>query len=294
MTRPGEIGHCGGVPDTRPTLAPEIEDHYRDGRPEDDRLRRGAGVLEHLRTQEIVRRWISADTPVSVLDVGGGTGVHAEWLASDGHDVRLVDPVPLHVEQARRRAETLDRPFAAALGDARSLDAADGSVDAVLLLGPLYHLVEPADRRRALDEAARVVRPGGVVFAAAISRFASLHDGLHRGMLAEPAFRAIVDEDLRTGVHENPTGDPRWFTTAYFHRPDELAGELTASGLTVEGVFGLEGPSGWLVRDGDDRLDLELHLAAARAVEREPSLLGVSAHLLAVGTVPDPPPRSGT
>ena len=81
----------------------------------------------------------------------------------------------------------------AEVGDARDLPLADASFDAALVLGPLYHLTDRADRLRALAEVRRVVRPGGLIFVAAISRFASLFDGLARGFLFEPGFRDIVD-----------------------------------------------------------------------------------------------------
>ncbi len=109
----------------------------------------------------------------------------------------------------------------------------------------IYHLTEQTDRIRALREAGRVVRPGGVVFAAAISRFASLLDGLSREFLFEPACRSIVEQDLRDGQHRNPERRPHWFTTAYFHHPDELSAEATAAGLDCIEVVGVEGVAGW-------------------------------------------------
>src|SRR4029453_27280 len=128
--------------------------------------------------------------------------------------------------------------------DARRLDQPDAGVDAVLLLGPLYHLTERADRVRALAEARRVVRPGGVGVAVAISRFASTVDGLARGRLDEPGFAAIVHRDLSDGQHRNPTRRPEWFTTAYFHLPDELATEVADAGLRLRALLAVEGGGG--------------------------------------------------
>src|SRR4029453_15161994 len=90
----------------------------------------------------------------------------------------------------------------------------DGSYDAVLLLGPLYHLPERDDRLRALREARRVVKPGGPVVVAAISRFASLLDGLRTGALSDDGVRRYVDLVLETGGHLNPGQKPEYFTTA--------------------------------------------------------------------------------
>ena len=117
--------------------------------------------------------------------------------------------------------------------------------------------------------------------AAAISRFASLLDGLKRGMLSDPVFRSVVEEDLRSGQHRNPdpSGRPMLFTTAYFHLPDELEAEARAAGLTEVGVLAVEGP-GWIVEDVDDVANLS---DAARAVETERPLMAASAHMIAVG-----------
>ena len=252
----------------------EIRAYYETG-VEAERLREGYSRVEFERTKEIVARCLPAGR-ARVLDVGGGPGAYADWLAGEGHEVRLVDAAPLHVQQALERAQGR---FTAVEGDARSLDEPDGAYDVVLLLGPLYHLTEREDRLKALREAHRVLRPAGVVVAAVISRFASLLDGLSRRYLGDPRFWRIVEQDLADGQHRAPLGDAHLFTTAFFHRPEELAQEVEAAGFALDAVLGVEGP-GWLAIDSADFEDI---LRVARAVEAEPSLLGASAHLLAVG-----------
>jgi SAM-dependent methyltransferase len=101
----------------------------------------------------------------------GGEQTCLDEGAALGYSVRLRDIVPLHIEQAVSSAGVSDPALDGAVGDARDLDLADESAGAVLLLGPLYHLPEGADRARSLAEARRVPRPGGVLFAAAISRW---------------------------------------------------------------------------------------------------------------------------
>jgi SAM-dependent methyltransferase len=266
---------------------PEIREHYETEIVEADRLTRGPGRLELVRTQEIVRRHLPP-APLTILDVGGGSGVHAEWLAGDGHTVHVVDPMPNHVEAAQRLAAR-GLLVTAEVGDARALAADDESVDAVLLLGPLYHLTARTDRVRALAEAGRVVRPGGVVFGAAISRFASLLDGLSREFLADPRFRPIVERDLREGQHRNPERVPHWFTTAYFHHPSELSDEAADAGLSCVEVVGVEGVAGWFrtaIEEWDDAASRDAVLFAARATESDPAVLGASAHLLLVAQRP--------
>jgi SAM-dependent methyltransferase len=262
---------------------PEVREHYESDIVEAERLTSGAGRLELARTKEIIRRHLPRG-PLEIVDVGGGAGVHAAWLAEDGHTVHVVDPMARHVEAARRLADGRRR-VTAEVGDARRLAADNDSVDAVLLLGPLYHLTDRADRVQALHEAARVVRPGGFVFAAAISRFASLLDGLAREFIFDPRFRAIVEQDLRDGQHRNPSRVEHWFTTAHFHHPDELPGEAMAAGLDVVEVVGVEGVAGWfggILDRWDDAAHREALLFAARSIESEPSLLGASTHLLMV------------
>ena len=117
----------------------------------------------------------------------------------------------------------------------------DESVDAVLMLGPLYHLTERGERIRALAEARRVLRPRAPVLAAGISRFAPAVDGLRKEFLLDSGFAAIVDRDLRDGQHRNPSRQPGWFTTAYVHHPAELGPEVAEAGFAEVEVFAVEG-----------------------------------------------------
>jgi SAM-dependent methyltransferase len=237
--------------------------------------------LELVRTQVLLQRFLPS-APARVLDVGGAAGVYASWLARRGYQVHLVDPVPLHVEQAG-----VDGGFTAAVGDARHLDEADDSWDAVLLLGPLYHLVERGGRIRALEEARRVCRAGGVVLAAGISRYASSFDGFFRRFLDTPGFASMMMQDLRTGVHRNPDRVPERFTTAYFHQPHELAGEVAEAGLRPGPVLPVEGVLHWapdIERRLSDPQQRELVLDVLAAMESDESACAATAHLLAVGT----------
>jgi ubiquinone/menaquinone biosynthesis C-methylase UbiE len=263
----------------------EIVRHYGDA-DESSRLGTGWFQLEQARTQELILRYLRP-APATVIDAGGGAGAYASWLASRGYQVHLLDPVPKHVEQARAASSRQpERPLASAkVGDARHLPHADATSDAVLLLGPLYHLVEREDRVACLHEARRVLRPGGVVWGAGISHFASLFDSLAHGFFDDSAFAPILARDLKEGQHRNPTGNPIYFTDAFFHRPEELADELLTAGFQNVELVAIEGP-GWLAPDFErlwnDPAQRERLLSAVRQVEHEPSALGASSHFMAI------------
>jgi SAM-dependent methyltransferase len=266
-------------------LSPEILEYYERGG-EHQRLTAGTGRLEFLRTWDVLTR-VLPPAPARIVDVGGATGVYARPLAEAGYTVQVIDPVPEHVTAAAALPGVT-----AVLGDARHLPGPEASADAVLLFGPLYHLPERADRILAWREAARVVRPGGVVAGAVISRFASLLDGVVKGYHAEPEFVLMVERALGDGVHRNAGAESRWFTSAYFHRPEEPAAEAAEAGLTGVRTVAVEGPM-WLTGTrlteflADERLT-GIMLAMLRRVEDEPSLFGASSHLLTMARRPTP------
>jgi ubiquinone/menaquinone biosynthesis C-methylase UbiE len=265
-------------------ISSEIEAHYQQVS-ESERLLDGVGELERLRTQAILARHLPAP-PAVIFDAGGAAGVYAFPLAEQGYQVHLIDPVALHLEQARARAARSGVELASiAQGDARRLNVPDGSADAVLLFGPLYHLIDLADRMQALREARRILKPSGVLLAAGVSRFASLIDGLARGFFADSGFRHLVAADLASGQHRNPTNHPEYFTTAYFHHPEELAAEVRNAGLGAVQVLAVEGPAwsaGQFLATWNDAEQRESLMQFLAAIECEPSILGASAHLIAV------------
>ena len=271
-------------------ITDEILDYYAVGK-EEQRLQHGIGLLEYARTRELLLRCLPPP-PAVVYDIGGGTGAYALWLARLGYTVHLLELSPHNVEKARKgSAAQPEHPLAAAaVADARQIDRPDTSADAVLLMGPLYHLCERKDRLQALDEARRLLKPGGLLVAAAISRFGSLLYGMSTygqstWLLEEPEFTAMVARELADGQHIRPEGYPL-FTRAFFHLPGELRAELEEAGFAEVDLLAVEGP-GWIAPNFEQLWAEESHhepvFKMVRQVEREESLLGLSPHLLGIG-----------
>ena len=265
-------------------ISPEIERYYSEFKNEPDRLVRHS--LEKFRTQEIISRYLPS-TPCKILDIGGAAGVYAFWLSEMGHEVHLIDPVRYHIEEARRRSVASPRPpKIITTGEARSLDYQNDIYDLVLLMGPLYHLQKSAERMVALREAVRVAKRGGIICCTFISRFAALTDGFMKNLVLQPEWAAAMISDTETGKHSNPSGEASHFTTAYFHHPDEIIGEMEAAGLAVEKILSIESFAGCIpdinvkIQNPEYR---KILLSAISQVQEEKSLLGIGPHIMGIG-----------
>ena len=152
--------------DARDVVDPDIAAHYALGLESSRLFVDGRPRLEYVRTLELLDRHLPPP-PGRIVDVGGGTGVYAVPLVERGFEVRVIEPIERHVDQVTETARRRNlRGLTSEVGDARDLSGVTVGADAVLLLGPLYHLTEASERVNALAEARRIVRPGGVVVAA--------------------------------------------------------------------------------------------------------------------------------
>jgi SAM-dependent methyltransferase len=259
-------------------------EHYANG-DEDNRLQSGSGLLEFARTVEILERYLPP-TPARIADVGAGPGAYSIWLARLGHQVIARDLMPVHIGQLRSDARDQGLLIEAEVGDARELSVADASVDVVLLFSPLYHLITSAARVQCLREAARVVHLGGIVAAAAISRWAVLLDGVLRLRIGEgdPAFPVLLDQAIGSGVMAPlfPGG-----FAGYCHRPHELRTEVEQAGLSVVSLESIEGAGAYLP-DLEERWSVptarDAVLDVARRCADVPEMLGVGLHLLLIAS----------
>lgn len=225
-----------------------------------------------------------------VLDAGGGPGRYAVALAAAGHAVTLLDLSPRLLARAHDHAAERKAPLAGYVeGSATDLRAfANASFDAVLLLGPLYHLPLEDDRRLALREAFRVLVPGGALLAAFVTRYAPLR------RLARTDPRLLVGESARyeallaTGAMP-PSGDADEMVGAYYARPDEIPPLIEAAGFEPPRLLAAEG-----ILDGIEERVAALRGPAWNAwadlnydLAEDPGLLASSSHILAVSRRPE-------
>ncbi len=263
-----------------------INTFYNSTQMESDRLGQHVFQLEKVRSQEIILRYLKAS--MNIADIGGATGAYSFWLHELGHKVHLLDAAEFHVETATKISITENKPLASiSLGDARQLPYDDEQFDLVLLFGPLYHLQEKEDRIKCIAEANRVVKNNGVLLAATISRHASLFDGFWQGFIDDPAFENILKQDLEDGNHFNPVNHPMYFTDAHFHTQREIEEEFVGAGFSDFTTIAIEG-FGWLVPDfttkWSDKDSREKMLQYIRQTEKDPIMIGMSAHVMTIAT----------
>lgn len=246
------------------------------------RLHRGLGLIEFARTKEILLEELPP-APAVIYDIGGAYGEYAYFLAGHGYEVHLFDLAEEHIRLAKAN-ENAAILADAAVADARSIPRGDASADAILLFGPLYHIVEREERARCLAECRRLLKPGGKLFTANITCFATalkfteLYD--RRPELDDEVRYRMVEATVRTGMHHgNEIG------RVYFHRPEELRAEVAEAGFAEVELRGVIGPA-WIIRNLDevwpDPGKREAILRIVRLLEREESLMGFSTHFLSI------------
>ena len=261
---------------------------YYEGQPEREWGRLERHRMEYAVTLRLLEEHLPPP-PATVLDCGGGPGRYALDLTQQGYEVTLFDLTPGFLEEARIRAEQAGLTLAAyEQGTATDLSRfPDDHFDAVLLMGPLYHLLEQEERLQALREARRVVRPGGPIFAAFISRYAAHLDCIahypERLFETPEVYAQILDQ----GKHA-PELSAEGSFMGYLVHPTEVAPLCREAGLELEALVGVEG----LVSGHETAVNALEREAWERWVEvnlriaRDPTVHGTVSHLLAVARQP--------
>jgi SAM-dependent methyltransferase len=267
----------------------EIRAAYdRDADREWNRLEGGAQHrLEYLVTQHVLQQHLPQPTPdVRILDAGGGPGRYTMVLAEQGYRVTLLDLSPRLLEIARSRivelpTATQERIENVVEGSITDLEAfPDAGFDVTLCLGgPLSHLVEGADRVRALAELRRVTKPGGLLFVSVMGRI-----GAYRAAVQWlDWFDGCFPDVATTGTTVISPGK----APCHFFFPEELTGELTQAGLKVERLYGCQGIGAHLDEENllalmDDPVRWPQWRRELLATCDHPAIVGVANHILTV------------
>lgn len=249
---------------------------------EETRLEKGMGVFEFERIKSLIERYLPS-APISILDIGGGTGKYSAWLAQKGHQVHLVEPIPKHIGIAQNRANKLKKKFSIHLGEARKLEFPNQFADLIVLHGPLYHLQKKVDRDQAIAEAKRVLKTNGIILGFAINYSASTLVGLLNGLIHKKTFFEMCKEELTTGLHHPPDDFPWLLAEAFYHRPEQLKAEFIDQQLTYLNTYAVEGMA-WLdghyfanMRDKNKQKTL---MELIQITESDPYLLPFSPHIM--------------
>jgi ubiquinone/menaquinone biosynthesis C-methylase UbiE len=216
-----------------------VEDFYdQDPHREWERLERHR--TEHAVTLRVFNEYLP-QPPARVLDIGGGPGRYAIALAGQGYDVTVVDLSEKLLEYARRKAGEAGVELAGYVhADALDLSSFEReSFDVVLLMGPLYHLIRPRERQKAVREAARVLTSEGLVLASFITRYSPVRYAAQQepSLILDQA--AQLEEMLTTGIHIARTGGK--FTDAYFALPSEIRPLMEGAGFATLDLVACEG-----------------------------------------------------
>lgn len=265
------------------TIDSEVLAGYNSGI-EKGRLHRGLGLIEFERTKEILLEELPPP-PAVIYDIGGGYGEYSFRLTSLGYEVYLYDIAEENIRMSEDMAKEYGFTLAEAkIADARSVDRADCSADAILLFGPLYHIIEPEERMLCLRECYRLLKTNGLLFTANITRYSTMIKYVaeydRRPYLDDVDFYKMIENTVNTGVHtKKPMG------LAYFHTPEELEKEIETAGFAGVDVRGVIGPC-WLIRNLDETWEdvtkRETIMKVVRLLEKEESIMGLSTHFLSI------------
>ena len=257
---------------------------------EKNRLRNDLGLVEFARTKELLLEFLPKP-PATIYDIGGGYGEYAWFLTSLGYEVHLFDISEKNIEMADDLAIEYSgyQLHSAEVADARNINRPDNSADAILFMGPMYHIVEYNERLLALKECKRLLKENGILYTAAITRYScTLYAlstyGVKNRLLENDEYCNMLYHELETGHHIKPdmfSGMGR----SYFHSPNDLRKELCDSGFITNDVRGVIGGS-WLVPDLDEAWKnnkvRENIMNIVRKTEKDESIMSLSTHLLAI------------
>lgn len=265
------------------TDAKAVSDYYTT-HDEKNRLNKREGILEKIRTKEIISRYLHRKN-LNIADIGGGTGEYSVWLKKLGHKVSLIDLTPDHIKAALTtcKSEGIELDYVST-GNSLNTNLHSDQFDIVLMLGPLYHLINRDERIRSLKEGYRVLKNDGILICSTIGRYTVMMYGYLYNSIDDPDFQLIVEKVLSGGIHRNANVTD-FFTDSYFHRIHDLEDEVREAGLNIQKSIGIEGPF-WIVDDIEKRCNdiskLNVMLKLIKMIESKRDIIGASKHYIVV------------
>jgi 2-polyprenyl-3-methyl-5-hydroxy-6-metoxy-1,4-benzoquinol methylase len=256
---------------------------YYDKRAEKEWQRLTFNRMEFAVTQRLLATYLPLCG--QILDCGGGPGRYALWLASQGYDVTLFDLSEACLDKAQAEASTAGVTLSYERGTATDLSRfPDHSFDAVLVMGPLYHLVRLGDRQKALSEAVRIVKSPGLIATSFITRTAFLRYFAKELANEVLEFYEPMQNVIEKGYDQTVAPGIDYFP-AYFAHPNEVEPLLRGAGLEPVGVFAVEGFVSMIdetintLQGAEWEAWVELNLK----LTTDPTLFSGAEHLLAFG-----------
>jgi len=251
----------------------EILRSFYDDIDEDSRLNRSRqGQLEYITTMNYIHRY--AKTGAKILEIGAGTGRYSIALAKEGYNVTAVELVETNLEVLKNNSVGIEN-IISYQGDALNLDRfEDNQFDITLLFGPLYHLYDKKEVHKALDEAIRVTKIGGIILTAFLSVYAIMNNNYLKETLAA-GIEMNFDDNYKVKHFED-----QLFTGYDIVEFEELFESHNTKYLTTAAVDNIletaERRTDFKMSDADFELFVKYHLATCEKRE----LLGSSSHLL--------------
>lgn len=258
-----------------------VVDSYENYREEDRLTTNNARRIEFVNTTRVMGEWFKENA--KILDCAAGTGVYAFHLAELGHQVTATDITPRHVEVMRETLKGKSYDMETAVMDATDMSRfTEESFDVVLNMGPFYHLLKEEQRQKCLSESLRVLKKGGLLFAAYIPRFyvfqyVALSDTQY---LDARLGKQIVETGVLT--HDD---EKCFWTDTYYSTKQEMEVLYRTNGLEIVDHFAQDGltPTFATKVDGWNEEQFKIWCDYHYSICREESLLGASNHVILVG-----------
>lgn len=253
-----------------------IEKHYNK-HPEDKRLLRRHGIVEFETTMHHLHRFLQPGQ--NILDIGAGTGRYTSALMAEGYQVKAVELVRRNIEVFLKREPSAD----VVQGDARDMAfLPTASADVTLLLGPLYHLIGDEEKLKALNEAKRVTKPGGLIFVAYLmNEYSILSYCFDEERINDLLARGVVDQQYHVQVQEGELYD--------YVRLEDIDRLNGKAGLERVTIFSPDGAADYMRTRLNQMSDetFARFIEYQKCISERPDLIGAGSHVVDVLKVVD-------